>query len=186
MAENVRVGELLTRAGILREQDLNEAIQIASDTGQMIGKVLIMSGYITKEDLQNAVEAQSLVRDCQLELSFAILTIATCAREKLTFTQALDQLGWHPHEGKPTARLGELLLASNIITSEQLDRGLEEMRENIVPLGGVLVKQGAISRTLLADALGIQENIRAGKLTKTDGINTLSNLAKIRSRGNIR
>lgn len=62
----VRVGEMLTRAGYWCKLDLDEACAIAEETGQMIGKVLIMSGFITKEDLQAAVEAQALVRDGHL------------------------------------------------------------------------------------------------------------------------
>lgn len=174
MGENIKIGELLTRAGVLREQDLNEAIQIAQDTGQMIGKVLIMSGYITRGDLQNALDAQSLIRDNQLEITLAVLAIATCSREKLTLGQALDQLGWHPHDNRPTARLGELLLASSMVTIDQLNKALDEMRENIVPLGTVLVDNGAITRSQLITALRIQEDIRSGKMTKTDGIKKMA------------
>lgn len=38
-AKPVRLGELLTAAGVLRREDLNEAVQIATDTGQLIGKL---------------------------------------------------------------------------------------------------------------------------------------------------
>ena len=120
-SKNPKVGELLTRAGVLRKQDLQEAISIAQDTGQMIGKVLIMSGFITKEDLAAAVEAQSLIRDDVLEPELAILGLSTSSREHILLEQALDQLGWHP-QNKPTAKLGELLIASGNISIEHLTK----------------------------------------------------------------
>jgi len=176
--KTVRIGELLTRAGVLRKQDLGEAILIAQETGQMIGKVLIMSGYITKDNLQAAVEAQALVRDNLLEFELALLAISTCARENLSMDAALDQLGWHPIESKPSARLGELLLASGVITIEHLDKALEEVRESITPLGAVLIKDGVITREILDEALKAQVQVREGSLLKSDAVTRLSRFAR--------
>lgn len=181
--KNVRIGDLLTRAGVLRKHDLKEAIEISQDTGQMIGKVLIMSGFITKEDLQAAVEAQSLVRDGNLEFELGLLAIATCARERLLLHQALDQLGWHPQEARPTARLGELLLSSGIITVDQLNYALELVRDTVTPLGAVLIDSKIITREMLDDALSVQTNIREGRITKPDGVSKLTRWASTKSRG---
>jgi len=175
-SKNPKVGELLTRAGVLRIQDLQEAISIAQDTGQMIGKVLIMSGFITKEDLAAAVEAQSMVRDGVLEAELAILGLSTCSREHLLLEQALDQLGWHP-QNKPTAKLGELLIASGNISIEHLTKALDEMRESVRPLGSLLVEWEVISRELLQDALDVQCEIRDGKISKPDGVSKLARRA---------
>lgn len=180
-AKPVRIGELLTRAGVLRKQDLQEAIEISQDTGQMIGKVLIMSGFITKEDLQAAVEAQSLVRDGNLEFELALLAVATCSRERLLLDQALDQLGWHAQENLPSARLGELLLAAEVISIEQLDAALEQVRESITPLGAALIQAAVIDRSILDYALAAQTDIRAGKITKLDGVARLRSLTKTHS-----
>ena len=177
-SKNPKVGELLTRAGVLRKQDLQEAISIAQDTGQMIGKVLIMSGFITKENLAAAVEAQSLIRDDLLEVEQAILALSTAARENLLLEQALDQLGWHA-QNKPTAKLGELLIASGNINIEHLTKALDEMRESVRPLGSLLVEWEVISRDLLQDALNVQNEIRDGKIAKPDGVQRLARRAKM-------
>lgn len=179
-SKNPKVGELLTRAGVLRNQDLNEAISIAKETGQMIGKVLIMSGFITKEDLQAAVEAQSMVRDEVLEPELAILALSTASREHLLLEQALDQLGYHP-QNRPTAKLGELLIASGNISIEHLSKALDEMRESVRPLGSLLVEWEVISRELLQDALDIQCEIRDGKMSKPDGVKKLARNAQAKA-----
>jgi hypothetical protein len=179
-SKNPKVGELLTRAGVLRAQDLQEAISIAQDTGQMIGKVLIMSGFITKEDLAAAVEAQSMIRDGLLETGLAVLGLSTCSREHILLEQALDQLGWHP-QNKPTAKLGELLIASGNISIEHLTKALDEMRESVRPLGSLLVEWEVISRDLLQCALDIQCEIRDGKISKPDGVTKLSRHANVKA-----
>lgn len=77
------------------------------------------------------------------------------------------------------ARLGELLLASGAVSPDQLSRALDEVRETINPLGGVLISMGVIDEQLLKQALDVQTEIRAGKVTKPDdGINRLSSMAK--------
>lgn len=183
MAEKtIRVGDLLTRAGVLRKQDLNEACLIAEDTGQMIGKVLIMSGFITKEDLQAAVEAQALVRDGHLELELAFMALSAASRSKITLDQALDQLGWQPQATMPSARLGELLLSSGIISIEELTLALKEVHDSITPLGGVLINMGLIDNNILREALQVQTDVRTGKRTKPDGINALSKYARQKQR----
>ncbi|OPZ89041.1 MAG: bacteriophage N4 adsorption protein B [bacterium ADurb.Bin425] len=183
MAEKtIRVGDLLTRAGVLRKQDLNEACLIAEDTGQMIGKVLIMSGFITKEDLQAAVEAQALVRDGHLELELAFMALSAASRSKITLDQALDQLGWQPQATMPSARLGELLLSSGIISIEELTLALKEVHDSITPLGGVLISMGLIDNNILREALQVQTDVRTGKRTKPDGINALSKYARQKQR----
>jgi hypothetical protein len=182
--KNVRIGDLLTRAGVLRKHDLKEAIEISQDTGQMIGKVLIMSGFITKEDLQASVEAQSLVRDGNLEFELALLAIATCARERLLLHQSLDQLGWHPQEAKPTARLGDLLLSSGIITVDELNYALDQVRETVTPLGAVLIASKVITREILDDALSVQGQIREGRITKPDGVSKLTRWVSSKARAN--
>lgn len=180
MAEirNIRIGDLLTRAGVLRKQDLDEACLIAQETGQMIGKVLIMSEYITKEDLQAAVEIQALIRDGHLELELGLVALSTVFRRRITVDQALDQLGWHPQVNMPSCRLGELLVASGVITVDEMNRALDEVRESIIPLGAVLIAMGAITDKVLKDALEVQDSVRSGRLMKPDGVSKLMRYAK--------
>ena len=73
----LRLGELLTQVGIVQPNELAEAIQTSSETGLPIGRVLIMSGYLTDQELQAAVQAQSLVKDRVIELDLALKALQT-------------------------------------------------------------------------------------------------------------
>ncbi len=59
--DGVRLGDLLTGAGLLQASDLREAMLISKQQGLPVGRVLIMSGYLTEQHLQAAVQAQSLL-----------------------------------------------------------------------------------------------------------------------------
>ena len=63
-------------------------------------------------------------------------------------------------------RLGELLLASGLITQEQLDRGIELQKGTNERLGTVLIKNGIITENGLIEALQMQLGIEFIDLTK--------------------
>lgn len=106
------------------------------------------------------------------------MAVSAASRGRITLEQALDQLGWQPQTSMPSARLGELLLSSGVISPEQLNQALNEVRESITPLGAVLIAMGAITENVLRDALTVQSEIRQGKRTKPDGVALLSKFAR--------
>jgi type IV pilus assembly protein PilB len=65
---NILIGELLKKAGLITQEDINEALQIAKDSGMRVGQVLIVSGYITEEQLKTALEVQQLLKTQSITL----------------------------------------------------------------------------------------------------------------------
>lgn len=159
---------------MLRKQELAEAIQIASDTGQMIGKVLVMSGYLSRHNLQVTIDAQSLIRDQLLEYDFAIEAIKFAVKEGITLDAALKSLGWTPKAQKETAKLGELLTGAHVITDKQLQSGLNLAQETGQPLGSCLMALKCLTEQLLLFALDQQSAVREGQITKAQAIEKLS------------
>jgi hypothetical protein len=90
---SIRIGELLVQAGMLSPDDLDDALEIAQDSRQLIGRVLIMSGFITDHQLQVALKAQEHMRNGQLGLDDAIESLRLADASNITFDQALSQLG---------------------------------------------------------------------------------------------
>ena len=64
---NQILGEYFTDAGLLKSDDLREAANIARNQNLPIGKVLVMSGYLSKELLQATIEIASRVKDGHLD-----------------------------------------------------------------------------------------------------------------------
>ncbi len=176
----LRLGELLTQVGIVQPHELTEAIQTSSETGLPIGRVLIMSGYLTDQELQAAVQAQSLVKDKVIELDLALKALQTVSQEGLTLEQALRTLGWVNKRSATTAKLGEFLIAAELCSQEQLDEALRTSQETGLPLGRILVLTQTVSDELLTAALTAQVLVRDNKITKDEAIQGLASARRRR------
>jgi hypothetical protein len=176
-----RLGELLTEAKILRKEELAEAITIATETGQMIGKVLVMSGFLSRHNLQVAIDAQSMIRDRLLEYDEAIEAMKAAVNKQVTLQESLTATGWTPKAEHESAKLGEILLGGGLITEQQLTAGLNLASESGQPLGSCLTALRSINARLLLLALDLQAAIRDGQKTKAEAIAQLRSEEKEKS-----
>src|ERR1700679_3156134 len=85
----VRLGDLLTGAGLLKPADLREAMLIAKQQGLPVGRVLIMSAYLTEHQLQAAVRAQSMLKDGLIDQETVTKALALVGAEDLSLENAL-------------------------------------------------------------------------------------------------
>ncbi len=170
---NQLLGELLTEAGLLRIDDLREAANIARNQGLPIGKVLVMSGYISKETLQASVEAQSRIKDGLLDYDIALRALVLVSKNNGQLDNALSELNWHKIDIDISNRLGDLLLGACLISDGDLIVAMEEANRSGLPLGRVLLNLSMISESLLNHALRAQSNIREGRITKEQAVRTL-------------
>jgi hypothetical protein len=166
----IRLGDMLLDAGLLSEQDLHEAAQLAIEISLPLGKVLVMSGFIGEVLLQKVIQAQSMVKDQLITMSMARDAIKVVANEGIPLDVALVRLGFVPHETQTTNKLGELLLDSGIVSYEQINDALKSTADTGLPLGRVLVLTGHLKEEILWAALNAQVLIRDGKITRQQAI----------------
>lgn len=171
--KDIKIGELLTEVGIVTTGDLTEAIQIAKRMNLPIGRVIVMSGVISEEQLQHAIEAQSLIRDGLLEVDTAVTALKGAYQKNKTLQEALSDLRWAPKQDVTTNKLGELLIDSMMVSQAQLEQALQTSFDTGMPLGGTLVLQGVLSAQLLPAVLNAQEQIREGRVTREQAIGNL-------------
>jgi tetratricopeptide (TPR) repeat protein len=168
------LGDLLVKAGIVSQKQLDEAIKGAGGKHLNVGQMLIVSRYITARDLQSAVDAQSALRDRVIDLNTAVRGLKTACRNGVAFAEAIKETQ-DPASTKviPTNKLGELLLEASIIDGDQFGKALQRSLATGLPLGRILVLNGAISDSLLTTALEIQVRTRDGLLTRQEAIDYL-------------
>lgn len=68
----IKIGQLLLGAGLLSGADLAEALEIAIESGQLIGRVLVMSGFVSDEQLKVGLAIQEKIRNNQMSLEEGI------------------------------------------------------------------------------------------------------------------
>ena len=58
MLEKKPIGQVLMESGMITIDDINEAIEIQKSSSQLLGEILIGMGSITSEELQMALDFQ--------------------------------------------------------------------------------------------------------------------------------
>jgi type II secretory ATPase GspE/PulE/Tfp pilus assembly ATPase PilB-like protein len=113
--------------------------------GSHLGKVLVDQQIVTEQQVEQAAEEQSYLRN--RKLGDYLLDTAVLFPEQLM--QALAQ-----QSKMPMIRVGEALTLLGYISDEQLKLALEKQKtERSVPIGELLVKMGFLTRHDLITAL---------------------------------
>ena len=145
-----RLGELLTRAGLLPRARLDTALARQAEQNGKLGALLVEMGLLEEAELYAVLALQSGLH-------------RAAAEDVILFLRA---------------RLGDILLGAAAISDEQLLRSLLQQETSGEPLGEILVRQGAISLAVREGALGFQrtlsspfrERFRLGRMLLEAGI----------------
>jgi tetratricopeptide (TPR) repeat protein len=166
------IGDLLVRAGVITAKQLDEAIRLAGNKHVQVGQMLVMARHLTQHSLQAAVDAQSAVRDRTIDMNTAVKSLKSACRSGLTFADALhaDQYG---AKEVATNKLGELLLEAGLITRDGFAKAYQRSLSTGLPLGRMLVLNGAISDPLLTTSLEIQVRVRDEMISRDEAVQQL-------------
>jgi mannitol/fructose-specific phosphotransferase system IIA component len=145
-----RLGELLTRAGLLPRARLDAALARQAKHNGKLGALLVELGLIEEAELYAVLALQSVLHQAAGE-------------DVILFLRA---------------RLGDILLGAAAVSEHQLLRALLQQERSGEPLGEILVRQGVISVAVREGALGFQrtlssplrERFRLGRLLLEAGI----------------
>lgn len=177
-----RLGELLIDMGFLQQKELEDAVAMANQTRLPLGSVLVMSGHLSDKELRAVVLGQSLLKDNVIvkEDMFQVMRIV---RERgVSFEEGMQMLeGKVEKVDKETNKLGELLIASERITPEQLQTALDTVESSGLPLGRVLVLTGAVTEPVLKVGLEVQVGVRDGSITREEAIHKLRTVSSVSS-----
>lgn len=104
---------------------------------------------------------------------------AEATLEAVSFESQLRNEGFVPQSGS-TARLGELLMAAEIVTEAEIEKNLRHSREFEMPLGRALVKNHEVDANVVIRALKLQTLVRKGKITFESAVEKLGRAVKQR------
>lgn len=170
--QRIRLGILMIDAGLLTRDDLEECLAMAKETGLPVGKIFLLSGKTSEPVLLATVQAQSLLKDGIIELETAYKALRRVAQTGIVLDEALKQLQVEVDDVKVN-KLGELLVEANFVSEEQLAEALEGSTSTGLPFGRMLVLNGVINESQLAETLNAQILVRDQKITKEQAIEGL-------------
>lgn len=165
-ARRVRIGRILLQANLISSDSLNEALSIAADLEQPIGKVLTSTEQVKDRDLQSALLAQAMIQEGVVEERMAIEALKHSVATGATFGEALDQVNEVIKARKNNDELEELLLTANMVSPAVLDECRLQSASTGVPLGRCLMQMHGVVFAHLNYAFECIGLIACGKIDK--------------------
>ena len=167
------LGDLAVQLEAVSSEQVIQSLAISSDTGLPLGRVLVLSGLITENDLSNLILCQSLLREDLVQLEQVRNAFLRVRGSSRRLEDALLELGWERSLEKQLSPLGELLVSSAVITESQLDTYLRQQERVRLPLGRMLVSAGVMTDAFLSTALNVQMMIRQKRLSREEAVDVL-------------
>lgn len=127
------IGQVILESGVINRDQLGEALAYQEKWGGKIGEILIEKGYISQSKLHDFLNLQVA------ENSNAI---------------------WSNRDFKKDYLLGEIMLAAEVITSEQLNQALNYQKNKGGRVGQILIDMGYVSESRLKVCLDKQHETR--------------------------
>jgi hypothetical protein len=154
-----KLGQLLVDAEFATSDQRHEALQVALGTGLPLGRVLVFKQILSNASAYAALSAQVLIRGNKITREQAIDALKQSNSGHYNFEQALNNAGFGNLFGVQKVMLGQLLVASNLISEIDFLMGLEKSLSDERPLGKVLVELQMLSPIQLERALKLQGKV---------------------------
>lgn len=171
----IKIGQLLQALGLLRETHLHETLRLAVQAGLPLGRALMAAGHLNEEELNVALELQTIIRAGDLTVAEAIRAFGLVASERVPLSTALEMMGRSSRNAVPkdARRLGILLLDAGLVTQKQLKQAERMSYEAGVSTGRALGLLGFVPHAVLSRATELQSMARDAKITYTEAVKLL-------------
>ncbi|HEY9678353.1 MAG TPA: hypothetical protein V6C76_10110 [Drouetiella sp.] len=170
-----RLGTLLLDSSLITQEQLDLAQRAGYETGQPIGRMLVLMGVLSQETVNVALDAQKAFREERISYSQALKTINPNPQQAQA-NKALSTSNADP-TGMKQIRLGELLMLSGLLTEADILNALEYGITKQKPFGQILIDLGLLNQSVLELALNLQKLVCEGTLELSSATDTLYSYA---------
>lgn len=177
---NEKLGEILTRLGVINEMELKAVLSTQAELDncpagegarQRLGDILLKSKRINDQQLGRALDVQ---RQTNEKLGEVLVRFGL-----ITDTELQAVLTWQDdcsHNAPYAVKLllGEILVATDIISRDQLSNALTEQRLTKRQIGDILVEAGYAKPNQIQEALKIQGKLVSAALVAMLSLSALT------------
>lgn len=181
---NELLGQVLVNMGVLDKADLDAALSIqdhlssledavrsAAGIRKMLGSLLLMTGKVTPEQLDFALEQQKITGEKLGNILVKMGLLSESQVDSVVRFQQQQELG--ATEATPL-RLGEILISSGYITRLQLTDALLKQQLSQKKLGEVLVEEGYAQLYQVNRGINLQRKLLRAVLVTLVSLSGLS------------
>lgn len=158
--ESVRVGDLLTSAGIVTEGDKITAVEVGLESNRQIGDVLVQSGMISNATLEESLKLQELVAQGHINPVQAAEILRTAHTQGVTVRAVLEEKLARKEQIDKTNTVIEFLQLSGILTENDMIKARGLSQQLGVSLGEVLLSTQMVDQRLIDAAIQSQDLVK--------------------------
>ena len=150
--ESVKLGDLLTQAGLVTEGDKISAIEIGLNENQKIGEVLVQSGMIAPGVVDESLRLQEMVSSGQISGLQAADILRQANSRKVGIDVIIEERASRKDEIEKVTGVLELLLQSGALTGENFNRAQSLGRQLNVSIAEVILTKEMVEKRLIQAA----------------------------------
>lgn len=154
---SARLSQILRESKVINEQDLDSAIEASLSSGLPLGRVLVIRNVVPEAIAYAALSAQMYIKEGKITSQKAIEALRLTVQKQLSLDSALKELGYMPTSRMEPFRLGELLVAADLVSEIDLLSAVEKRLGEDLPIGQILLRHNLITNGLLQKALKLQD-----------------------------
>ncbi|MBP7863628.1 hypothetical protein KA183_18220 [bacterium] len=148
--------QLLLSAGIINDAQFGRAIASSTQTGIMIGRMLLLNKDINLKTLSASISACLLLKHNEVEFKDAVEALKQASKRSTCFEQALFERGMFKQPRAYAVSLGDLLAMSGIISEMDLLECREIEISKGKDLSQILLEQGLVTKEQMEIIVQVQ------------------------------
>ncbi|MBA3859723.1 MAG: hypothetical protein C0507_22680 [Cyanobacteria bacterium PR.3.49] len=131
--------KLLTLARVVNQEDIQAAFDLSSKSPQIVGKVLVLTGYSDAPTVQATLRCYQLLAKGWISQDDAVAALDYCLHhrqnKKINFDMAVKELGWSPN--KRLRMDGEAAAIPELVSDSPSLPTVEDELESAIPVNQV-------------------------------------------------
>lgn len=162
--DSIKLGDLVTQAGLVTEGDKISAIEIGLAENQKIGEVFVQTGMIPSEVVDESLRLQDMVNKGQLSGLQAADILRQAHARKVSIDAIIEERASRQDEIARVNTVLEILLQSGALSGDNFNRAQSLARQLNVSMSEIIVTKEMIDKRLINAALQAQSLVSEGML----------------------
>lgn len=169
---------LLLEAGIISQEQLGTLMKKAEESQMMVGQIIVIDGILENDGILAALNAVRMTRDQGLAKEKAIKALKHSYQNKVSFEQALFELGFFSHPDAKTMSVGELFTMARVLSAKGLAECYEIELFKEKHFGQILLERGLATKKQLEASVSLLTMISKDELKPYQAASALRSICK--------
>jgi len=162
--DTIKLGDLVTQAGLVTEGDKISAIEIGLAEHQKIGEVFVQTGMITAEVVDESLRLQEMVTKGTLSGLQAADILRQSHARHVSIDVIIEERSTRQEEIARVTTVLEILLQSGALSGDNFNRAQSLARQLNVSMAEIIVTKAMIDKRIINAALQAQSLVSEGML----------------------